>query len=186
MDPSIIVCRFCGKDFDTGARVPLMIPSCGHSVCRHCLTARLAEKKAWECMEEGCAIDGGLEMDQFPTNHSLLKLITTTSKIFSASSSQKKHCQETPPVSKLTRTHSSFLTKPDEMDSERVPIGLRSRSKANVLQNSSVALAETCPLHGNKLTIVCVEPCQKKICYECGLFGEHKVYSQGALDDVGN
>lgn len=37
-------------------------------------------------------------------------------------------------------------------------------------------LEDVCGVHGKKLEVICMqEGCEKKICYQCGLFGEHKV-----------
>ena len=133
MDSSVLFCRFCGNAFDGEGHSPLMIPSCGHTICRECLAGRLGGGD-WDCAEGGCRIEGGIELESFPSNHALLKLIGAKS------------------------------VTPRGLDKDAGdPFG------------EAEDAAELCGIHGNKLTIVCVSPCQRKVCFECGLFGEHKV-----------
>lgn len=52
--------------------------------------------------------------------------------------------------------------------------GLLTIIRMNEEGQSKDSSGDDCRVHGHRKLIMCIDPCQKKICYECGLFGEHK------------
>lgn len=170
MDKSIFYCRNCTLMFDEQARAPHIIPSCGHSICKQCLASHFVSGEEWRCGEANCVVKRELRLGDFPLNHSLFKMVSIqNSQYFSAShySNQDRH-QESNLITDKKQNESYFnLSKEDHSSRDQiqaVPKAARSASPK-----------PKCAIHGHKTGVVCVEPCQKMICYECGLFGEHKV-----------
>ena len=205
MDKSILICRFCCTEFDSESHAPHMIPSCGHSICRLCLSAQTSFQTDWECPEEGCNVKGDIPLIQFPANHSLLKLLNSTIKgpleTVSLQNSRRRSTSGSPTISLIHRNETfPVLANPFESEENTKPVqfarteglgsenplrGLRDRSKTDDSSLYNRCDSKTpCAFHGNPMTIVCTEPCQRLICYECGLFGEHKVYLEEPYHDA--
>lgn len=45
----ILKCIYCGLFFDCEQRVPMMIPTCGHSICKQCLQQKIETKENFLC-----------------------------------------------------------------------------------------------------------------------------------------
>lgn len=83
--------------------------------------------------------------------------------------------RRTPSLNTLKNDHSKrssrILTLRESMDKSGVLRGIRERRATHAC---ATLTAERCATHGERQNVVCLEPCRCKICYECGLFGQHK------------
>lgn len=78
-----LVCFGCKQEFNTGVHQPLILPSCGHTVCKSCIEGWLEQTPdRVACPEDGkeFMLDAAEGVNAFPKNISLGRLLTEKSK----------------------------------------------------------------------------------------------------------
>ncbi|XP_069983619.1 serine-rich adhesin for platelets [Penaeus vannamei] len=71
-------CSVCLEFFATGARAPLLLPTCGHTFCRACLT-KLQSTIPWHCPLCGCAYTSK-SASELPVNYLALGVASALEK----------------------------------------------------------------------------------------------------------
>ena len=127
-------------------------------------------------------------MDNFPQNRALINFLTQNN-IEQKDSIVLTDKKEKTKSLRIARNHSESDLKAKATDEKevrsintRLDFGFNKSNKndnefAAVISNSysEENIEEVCKYHSKKLEVICMEKsCQKKICYQCGLFGKHK------------
>lgn len=135
-----------------------MITECGHSICLNCLQSQLDYEGFIECKIDKIKIKlKDRSIESFPENQVLLDFLKKHSK-----ASQKERIRSIQTQTSFQRklAQNVFLIK-EPAKSEEVP---PSENKEPIGR---------CSNHQKDLEIFC-ENCSLWICYQCGLFGDHK------------
>jgi hypothetical protein len=71
-------CKICSQKFDSSNK-PHILPKCGHSFCTNCLTREIKEStdNSIVCIEDGQVYDHITDVNQFPLNSTMMRLIET-------------------------------------------------------------------------------------------------------------
>ena len=184
MKTNYISCPFCTRDFNHTDRIPYIITDCGHSICELCLSNKLTSSQFFECPEDQKVISiYNMRITDFPKNHALLSIINRDESKDTSGNLKNNSTQYTKTISGKIKSQENLLyaMKQDVIKEENIynhlltdkkKVGNREKS----LSSDEQVFDQVCEVHGKKLELVCLNPgCSQKICYECGLFGEHVV-----------
>lgn len=187
MELNYLKCTLCVRDFDVSKRVPYIIIDCGHSICQFCLSQQLMLKTPFTCPEDMKLITTiGKTLNDFPKNHALISMITNSqgSRSPSMNNSRKSQAFSKGLSERITKPNMSFA---ERTRSEKIVIepklsitSHKDKPNKQYITNDSNSYSEenvedVCVKHHKRLEVICTEPgCQTKVCYQCGLFGDHK------------
>ena len=101
-------CSNCSSNFDNETHIPMMLPFCGHSLCKHCLE-EIPENTDFKCLL--CGRNYKFKnLNNFPINESLLHIISYIGKdkhrLNIATPTSSKFLQRVPSKSYNTRAQS--------------------------------------------------------------------------------
>ena len=189
MEPNYLKCTLCVRDFDLNKRLPYIIIECGHSICQFCLLQQITLQTPFTCPEDMRVISTeDKTLADFPKNHALINMISGSHRSRSPSL-QNDHMRKSLALSKGL---SERVTKPATSygggtRSEKITLGaklsltnqklpLAKQFNANDSNSySEENIEDVCVKHQKRLEVICTEPgCETKVCYQCGLFGDHK------------
>ena len=187
MESNYLKCTFCARDFDLKKRIPHIIIACGHSICQYCLLQQLVLKTSFTCPEDMTLIRmNGKSVHDFPKNHALIKMLDDKNMSKSPVKNENRNSLAVYKdlSERITKTTTSNTNRPQ---SEKVLLshklsltGQKNLPNKQYITNDSNSYSEeniedVCVKHHKRLEVICTEPeCQTKVCYQCGLFGEHK------------
>lgn len=174
---SELVCFGCKQEFDLVAKEPLVLPSCGHTVCRSCLSEWVGETPGKvRCPEDEkeFSFEAGDGLGAFPKNISLTRLL-----------SEKTRTEE---------ANAAPVSPPQNQPATPSPVPSPASPVSPVVPEPEVVEERICVTHKKTADLVCITD-QKIICADCVLFGEHKSHdykrcmeflreSEGKLDVI--
>lgn len=187
MESNYLKCTFCVRDFDLKQRQPYIIIDCGHSICQSCLSQHLMLRSAFTCPEDMVVISpNGKSLSDFPKNHALINMMNNANGSRSPSNNDnRKSLMSLKGMSeRVTKPSTSYA---ERTLSEKITIapklsltGQKGGQNKQFVSNDSNSYSEeniedVCLKHHKRLEVICTEPeCRTKVCYQCGLFGDHK------------
>lgn len=190
MQASYLKCTFCLQDFNKERRTPYILVECGHSICQRCLSLNTGKQCSFECPEDQSIINCmGKTVKDFPKNMALLNMITQVNEADSYNS--YKHSDSYSQMqSRNSKTISDKMMRSNTLNSIQ-SANRKSICRQKTLNSNKIGSLkkhsdsdseydespeEVCMKHQKRLEVICMEPeCQVKVCYQCGLFGEHSV-----------
>lgn len=193
MNSSFSKCVFCLKDFNLIGNLPYILHDCGHSICQICLAYQLNRYNSFDCPEDGRTTSlQDKTTDNFPKNIALMNFLSQQKdeekrdRVFTENKDKTKSLRMTRNMSESKIRMRGRLAKQARSIHQRLESEqeIKEKEKNNSENNFGVItdsysdenLEDVCGVHGKKLEVICMqEGCEKKICYQCGLFGEHKV-----------
>lgn len=190
MNSTYIKCVFCLKDFNLTTNIPYILHDCGHSVCKICLSYQINRYDSFECPEDGKQIQlKDKSMENFPQNRALINFLTQNNieqpkaRIHTEKKEKTKSLHFSRNLSEKNLKNLDKQKIESKSINQRLDLCFQKLNKIEpdfeaVISNSysEENIEEVCKYHCKKLEVICMEDhCQKKICYQCGLFGKHKV-----------
>ena len=185
MQSNYLKCTFCLQDFNSTTKTPYILIECGHSICQKCLNANIKKQVPFTCPEDQCEINTfNRNLSHFPKNQALLNMVGLQIETNSQDDSHDESMEEENEpdllgLSKEEEENSSVWNSHREKKSKRratlktVPKRLETHGSGSYSDDGA---EEICVKHHKRLEVICTEPgCQVKVCYQCGLFGEHSV-----------
>ncbi|CAK56431.1 unnamed protein product (macronuclear) [Paramecium tetraurelia] len=154
-------CCQCSIEFNQTDHSPLVLPSCGHSICLSCVNQYTSGEQSLVCKEDGIQCNVQRDIKCFPHNQSIITLLKKRR------SSGRCITTIQTPDEQLQQTHNQTKDISD-FSSEK---GLSQSQSMEALPKSSL-----CKLHQKELELVCQEDGQY-ICVNCALFGPHKFHN---------
>ncbi|CAD8057304.1 unnamed protein product [Paramecium sonneborni] len=154
-------CCQCSIDFNQTDHSPLVLPSCGHSVCLSCVNKYISGQQSLICKEDGIQCDVHKDIKCFPQNQSIIALIKKR-----RSSAKCVTTIQTP-----DEQQQQIFNQIKDVSDFQGEKGLSQSLSQEALPKSSL-----CKLHQKELELVCQEDGQY-ICVNCALFGPHKFHN---------
>lgn len=190
MATEFLNCPFCLYEFNSDRRLPFIIVECGHSICQTCLSLSLKRKSPIACPEDQTTIRlRNRKLTDFPKNQALLNMMGKKSESRKSCRTQKEN--NTALSINVSRNFSERVSLSNRFNnvssnefgkSQKTAQKLGKGSKNPKIKKIKADLncdsedGEVCRRHHMRREVVCTDiSCQVRICYQCGLFGEHSV-----------
>ncbi|CAD8140486.1 unnamed protein product [Paramecium pentaurelia] len=154
-------CCQCSIEFNQTDHSPLVLPSCGHSICLSCVNQYTSGEQSLICKEDGIQCNVERDIKCFPHNQSIITLLKKRR------SSGRCITTIQTPDEQQQQIHNQ-LKDVSDFSSEK---GISQSQSQEALPKSSL-----CKLHQKELELVCQEDGQY-ICVNCALFGPHKFHN---------
>ncbi|CAD8150550.1 unnamed protein product [Paramecium pentaurelia] len=159
-------CCQCSIEFNQTDHSPLVLPSCGHSICLSCVNQYTSGEQSLICKEDGIQCNVNRDIKCFPHNQSIITLLKKR-----RSSGRCVTTIQTPD-DQQQQIHNQLKDVSDFSSEKHIS---QSQSQ-EALPKSSL-----CKLHQKELELVCQEDGQY-ICVNCALFGPHKFHNYLQID----
>ncbi|CAK85044.1 unnamed protein product (macronuclear) [Paramecium tetraurelia] len=154
-------CCQCSIEFNQTDHSPLVLPSCGHSICLSCVNQYTSGEQSLVCKEDGIQCNVPRDIKCFPHNQSIIALLKKRRSSGRCITTIQTPDEQQQQIHNQTKDVSDF-------SSEK---GLSHSQSQEALPKTSL-----CKLHQKELELVCQEDGQY-ICVNCALFGPHKFHN---------
>ncbi|CAD8138397.1 unnamed protein product [Paramecium octaurelia] len=154
-------CCQCSIEFNQTDHSPLVLPSCGHSICLSCVNQYTSGEQSLVCKEDGIQCNVQRDIKCFPHNQSIITLLKKRRSSARCITTIQTPDEQQQSIHNQTKDVSDF-------SSEK---GLSQSQSMEALPKASL-----CKLHQKELELVCKEDGQY-ICVNCALFGPHKFHN---------
>ncbi|CAD8131767.1 unnamed protein product [Paramecium octaurelia] len=154
-------CCQCSIEFNQTDHSPLVLPSCGHSICLSCVNQYTSGEQSLVCKEDGIQCNVQRDIKCFPHNQSIITLLKKRRSSARCITTIQTPDEQQQSIHNQTKDVSDF-------SSEK---GLSHSQSQEALPKASL-----CKLHQKELELVCQEDGQY-ICVNCALFGPHKFHN---------
>ena len=157
-------CPLCKMNFNQHDNLPRLLIHCGHTLCTKCIinSLNVNNNQSIICPEDSMKYDNVINVESFPKNIYLLKLIQKTETL---TTSPKR----TTPTTSIATTST---TKSKLMES------IKKATTRSIKKKISL-----CPIHPSRnLELICIDD-KTKICTNCALFGKHKHHNITSIDE---
>lgn len=180
MQANYLKCTFCLQNFNTTNRTPYILIECGHSICQKCLTVNIQKQTPFNCPEDHIEINTlNRKISDFPKNQALLNMINLQQEAASQDDNNTSEEENKPVSLKISKEDTSAWNSYKEKKHKRrmtmktLPKRLDTKRSDSMSDDGG---EDICVKHHKRLEVICTDPgCQIKVCYQCGLFGEHSV-----------
>ncbi|CAD8055729.1 unnamed protein product [Paramecium sonneborni] len=154
-------CCQCSIEFNQTDHSPLVLPSCGHSICFSCVNKYVTGEQTLICKEDGIQCNVHRDIKCFPHNQSIIALLKKRRSPGRCVTTIQTSDEQQQQIHNQLKDVSDF-------QGEKVLLETQSQEE---LPKSGL-----CKLHQKELELVCKEDGQY-ICVNCALFGPHKFHN---------